>query len=283
MAIVVNTNVASLNAQRNLEHTQAMLGVSMQRLSSGLRINTAADDAAGLAISESLRAQIRSLQQASRNASDGVSLLQTAEGALNEVSAILTRMRELATQSANGTLTAEQRSSLHSEFSQLRSEIDRIADSTKFNGTTLLDGSLASTGVKFQVGLDNTAASQLTVTIASAKASAIGSAATTARLDDQSVSTVSGAQAALQVIDDAIADVSNIRAGIGAAMNRLQSTVSNLATAVENLSAANSRIRDVDVAEETAKLTRSQILTQAGVSVLAQANQAPSVALSLLR
>jgi flagellin len=281
MAVVIYSNVASLNAQRNLEKTQTYLSRSMQRLSSGLRINSAADDAAGLAISESLRAQIRSLQQASRNANDGVSMLQTAEGALNEVSAILTRMRELAVQSANGTLSASQRTSLHAEFAQLRSEIDRIGDATKFNGTVLLDGSLAS-GVTFQVGLDSSASSKLTVSVANAKSANLGSG-TGAMLSDQSITTASAAQTALAVIDAAIDDVSSIRGGIGAAMNRLSSTVANLATAVENLSAANSRIRDVDVAEETAQLTRSQILMQAGVSVLAQANQAPATALSLLR
>ena len=280
MAVVIATNVASLGAQRNLEKSQTSLSKSMSRLSSGLRINSAADDAAGLAISESLRGQTKSLQQASRN--DGVSLLQTAEGALNEVSGVLVRMRELTVQSANGTLTTTQRGSLQSEFGQLRSEIDRISDSTSFNGQALVDGTL-SAGVTFQVGLDNSSSSKLTVSIASAKSGAIGSAATTARLDDQSISTAAGAGTALSVIDDAINDVSSIRGGLGAAMNRLSITVANLASGVENLSAANSRIRDVDVAEETASLTRSQILTQAGVSVLAQANQAPQVALSLLR
>lgn len=282
MAVVIATNVASLGAQRNLEKSQTSLSKSMSRLSSGLRINSAADDAAGLAISESLRGQTKSLQQASRNAGDGVSLLQTAEGALNEVSGVLVRMRELTVQSANGTLTTTQRGSLQSEFGQLRSEIDRISDSTSFNGQALVDGTL-SAGVTFQVGLDNSSSSKLTVSIASAKSGAIGSAATTARLDDQSISTAAGAGTALSVIDDAINDVSSIRGGLGAAMNRLSITVANLASGVENLSAANSRIRDVDVAEETASLTRSQILTQAGVSVLAQANQAPQVALSLLR
>lgn len=282
MAVVIATNVASLGAQRNLEKSQGSLTKSMARLSSGLRINTAADDAAGLAISESLRGQTKSLQQASRNAGDGVSLLQTAEGALNEVSGVLVRMRELTVQSANGTLTTTQRGSLQSEFSQLRSEIDRIGDSTKFNGQALVDGTL-SAGVTFQVGLDDSSSSKLTVSIASAKSGAIGSSATSARLDDQSISTSTGAGTALAVIDDAISDVSSIRGGLGAAMNRLSITVANLASSVENLSAANSRIRDVDVAEETASLTRSQILTQAGVSVLAQANQAPQVALSLLR
>ena len=280
-SMTINTNVASLGAQRNLDRAQQGLQKSMSKLSSGLRINSASDDAAGLAISESMKAQTRSLQQASRNAGDGVSLLQTAEGSLNEVSGLLIRMRELSVQSANGTLTTTQRSSLNNEFGQLRSEIDRIGDVTEFNGLKLLDGT-ASAGVTFQVGMSNDAASKLTMSIASSKSSAIGGAATTARLDDQSVSTAAGAGTALSVIDDAINDISTTRGNLGAMMNRLGNTMANLASAVENLSAANSRIRDVDVAEETAALTRQQILSQAGVSVLAQANQLPSMAMKLL-
>ena len=282
MAVVIATNVASLSSQRHLEKNQMSLNKSMTRLSSGLRINTAADDSAGLAISESLKGQTRSLQQASRNAGDGVSLLQTAEGSLNEVSGVLVRMRELAVQSSNGTLTTTQRGSLHQEFTQLRAEIDRIGNSTKFNGISLTDGNL-SAGVTFQIGQDNSSSSRLTVSIADSRSAALGSSATTARLDDQTVSTSAGAQTALSVIDDAINDITTIRGNMGAAMNRLSVTMTNLATAVENFSAANSRIRDVDVAEETAALTRSQILSQAGISVLAQANQAPQSALSLLR
>ena len=281
-SVTFNTNVTALNTSRHLDKTQQMLSKSMAKLSSGLRINTAADDAAGLAISESLRAQVRSLQQASRNAGDGVSLLQTAEGSLNEVSGILTRMRELAVQSANGTLSNTQRGSLQGEFTQLIAEIDRIGDSTEFNGLKLLDGSLSS-GIRFQIGLNNDTSSQLSVGLISAKSSAIGGSATTARLDDQSISTAAGASAALSIIDEAINDVSTTRGGIGAAMNRLTITIANLATAAESLSAANSRIRDVDVAQETAELTRNQILSQAGVAILAQANQLPQVALSLLK
>jgi flagellin len=282
MPVVIATNVSSLVTQRQLEKNQMGLQQSMTRLSSGLRINSASDDAAGLAVSESLRSQIRSLQQASRNAADGVSLMQTAEGALNEVSGVLVRMRELAVQSANGTLTTTQRTSLNQEFTQLRSEIDRIGNSTKFNGTTLLDGGL-STGVTFQIGLDSSSASKLTVSIVDTRSGSIGSAATTARLDDQSITTATTAGTALAVIDDAINDITTSRGSLGAAMNRLSITMANLATAVENFSAANSRIRDVDVAEETASMTRSQILSQAGISVLAQANASPQVALSLLR
>lgn len=280
-SLTFNTNVAALSAQRNIDKTQMALGKSMAKLSSGLRINGAGDDAAGLAISESLRAQVRSLQQASRNASDGVSLLQTAEGSLNEVSGILTRMRELAVQSANGTLSSTQRGSLQGEFGQLRNEINRIGDATEFNGLKLLDGSL-SAGVVFQIGLNNDSASQLTVNLNSAKAGEIGGA-TGARLQDQTISTAAGAQSSLSIIDDAINDISSLRAGLGAAMNRLSITIANLATASESLSAANSRIRDVDVAAETAELTKNQILSQAGVSILAQANQVPQLALKLLQ
>lgn len=276
MALTVNTNIASLNAQRNLTVTQGQLNKSLQRLSSGLRINSAADDAAGLAISEGMRSQIRSMNQAVRNANDGVSLVQTAEGALNEVSNILVRMRELATQSATGTVSSDQRSYIDSEFTQLKNEIDRIASATDFNGTKILDGSSGT--VSFQIGAGNTANDIISVTISAGAASSIGVATA-------SVSGNSGAaaSAALGAIDTAIKSVSNIRGNLGAVQNRLQSTINNLQVSVENLSAAESRIRDVDVASETAAMTRAQILTQAGTSILSQANQTPQSALSLLR
>uniref|UniRef100_A0A831UEM3 Flagellin n=1 Tax=Geobacter metallireducens TaxID=28232 RepID=A0A831UEM3_GEOME len=277
MALTVNTNIASLNAQRNLTTTQTQLNKSLQRLSSGLRINSAADDAAGLAISEGMRSQIRSMNQAVRNANDGVSLVQTAEGALNEVSNILVRMRELATQSATGTVSSEQRAYIDNEFTQLKSEIDRIASATQFNGTSLLSNSSGQT-VSFQVGAGATANDVISVTISAAGASSIG-------VGTASVSGATGAAAtaALTAIDSAITSVSNIRGTLGAIQNRLQSTINNLQVSVENLSAAESRIRDVDVASETAAMTRAQILTQAGTSILAQANQTPQSALSLLR
>lgn len=276
MALTVNTNIASLNAQRNLTVTQGQLNKSLQRLSSGLRINSAADDAAGLAISEGMRSQVRSMNQAIRNANDGVSLVQTAEGALNEVSNILVRMRELATQSATGTVSSDQRSYIDSEFTQLKNEIDRIASATDFNGTKILDGSSGT--VSFQIGAGNTANDIISVTISAGAASSIGVATA-------SVSGNSGAaaSAALGAIDTAIKSVSNIRGNLGAVQNRLQSTINNLQVSVENLSAAESRIRDVDVASETAAMTRAQILTQAGTSILSQANQTPQSALSLLR
>jgi flagellin len=277
MALTIQTNVASLGAQRQLNKTQHQQGVSLSRLSSGLRINSAADDAAGLAISEKMRAQVRGLAQAERNAMDGVSLIQTAEGAMNEVSGILTRMRELSVQSANGTLGSTERGFLNDEFSALRSEIDRIAKVTEFNGASLLEGS--STHVTFQVGTNNSTDDQIQVTLTNMQTSQLGG---TTALSSLSISSVSGAQSAMTAIDSAISDVSSGRAKLGATQNRLQVTVTNLSSARENISAANSRIRDTDVAEESAALTRNSILMQAGVSILAQANQMPSMALSLL-
>jgi len=277
MAISVVTNVASLNAQRNLMRTQKSLNSSMQRLSSGLRINSGADDAAGLAISEKLKSQIRSMGQSQRNANDAVSLLQTSEGAMNEISAMLLRMRELAVQSSTDTVGSVERQFLHDELGQLRNEVDRIAEVTEFNGIKLLDGS--ATGLDFQVGINATTNDRITANIADMHATSLGGATT---LDSVSLTTMAGAQSALAVLDEAITDVSSSRANVGALQNRLQTTIANLATARENLSAANSRVRDIDVASESAQMTKSNILMQAGVSVLAQANQAPSVALSLL-
>lgn len=278
MALVINTNVTAINAQRNLAKTEGALGTSLSRLSSGLRITSAKDDAAGLAISEKLRAQIRGLAQAERNANDGISLVQTAEGALNEVSGALIRMRELAVQAATGTVGDEERDYLDSEFASLINEIDRIAARTEFNGTALLDGS-ASGGISLQVGLENNASDRISASIGSTYASKLGDGTF---ISTQHVSTVALAQSALAVIDSAIADVSAVRGDLGATQNRLSITVNNLATQRENLSAANSRIRDVDVASETVDMTRNQILMQAGVAVLAQANQLPAMALSLI-
>jgi flagellin len=275
MGFTIVTNTASLNAQRNLTKTQSMLNANMGRLSSGLRINTAGDDAAGLAISEKLKAQIRSITVASRNANDGVSLLQTAEGAMNEISGILTRMRELAVQSANGTLGGSERQYLNTEFNAQLSEIDRIADVTQFNGAALIDGSLSSTGVSFQVGIGTTASDRISVTISEMHTSSLN-------VSTSSIDTATGATTALTAIDSAIQSVSGERASLGAVQNRLGVTIANLASAGENISAANSRIRDVDVAEETSAMTRNSILMQAGVSVLSQANQTPQLALKLL-
>jgi flagellin len=270
----VLTNVPSLAAQNNLGRTSTELAKSISRLSSGLRIETAADDAAGLAISEDFKASIRSLDQARRNANDGVSLVQTADGSLKEVSGLLGRMRELSIQGRNGTVNTTQRGYLHDEFEALRSEIDRIVNTTEFNGVDLLDGDQAA-GLSFQVGIGVSADDRLTISIATSSASALGLGAST-------ISTTAGADLAIAAIDIAIERVSTRRAGLGAMQNRLGVTMSNLETYSTNLSAANSRIVDVDVAAETARLTRHQILMQAGTAMLAQANQAPQSALSLL-
>lgn len=280
MALVINTNVASINAQRNLSKSGSALNTSLARLSSGMRITAAKDDAAGLAISEKLRAQIRGLGQAERNAQDGISLVQTAEGALNEVSGALIRMRELSVQASTGTLGDEERGYLNDEFNALMTEIDRIANVTEFNGKYLLNGA-SSGGVSFQVGLNDNSNDRIAVSITATATASLGGGATST-LASQSISQASSAQDALGVIDAAISDISNVRGDLGAVQNRLQTTVNNLATQRENISAANSRIRDVDVASETVAMTRSQILMQAGVSVLAQSNQLPSMALSLI-
>jgi flagellin len=280
MTISVLTNVASLNAQRNLTATQSALAASVGRLSSGMRINTAADDAAGLGISENLKANIRSLAQAQRNANDGISMSQVAEGSMNEMQGIVSRMRELAVQSANATLGATERGYIQTEFLQLGEEINRISAVTDFNGQKLLDGS-ASTGLTFQIGIQNTTNDRISMSITKLTTSTLGS--TTLHLSAASLSTAANAQTAIGTFDKAIQQLSQARAKVGATQNRMTVTVSNLAVAQENLMAANSRIRDVDVAQETASLTKSQILSQAGLAVLAQANQLPQSALSLLR
>jgi len=280
MAISIVTNTQSLNAQKNLSQTTKALANNFARLSSGMRINNAGDDAAGLAISERMKSQIRSMGQAERNSNDGISLLQTAEGAMNQNSGVLIRMRELGMQSANGTLGQSERDAIQTEFSQLTSEIDRIAKVTEFNGQKLLDGSQAT--FTFQVGIGTTAGQDtVDATMSNMSSAAYGVGATDLTALD--VSTATGATAALTALDIALSDTSTARAGLGATQNRLQVTVTNLQSASENLSAANSRIRDVDVAEESSAMTRNNVLSQAGMAVLSQANQLPSMALSLLR
>jgi flagellin len=277
--ITINTNVAAINAQRNLSQTQSRLEGNYGRLSTGYRINRSADDAAGLAISERFKSQIRSLAQAERNASDGISLTQTAEGAMNEMTGVLIRLRELAVQSANGTLGSTERQYLDDERLALTNEITRIANSTRFNGQSLLTGGFAS-GVSLQVGLGGTLGASgfdtVDVTIASTTATDLG-------VSGLSFTTQSAAQASLADLDDAINALSTRRAALGAVQNRLQVAIANLGSARENISAANSRIRDVDVAMETSEMTRNNILAQSGVSVLAQANQMPQLALKLLQ
>jgi flagellin len=275
MGLRVNTNVASINAQRNLSSVTDRLAGNYRRLSTGLRISTAADDAAGLAISERLRAQVRSLEQAKRNANDGISLVQTGEGALNEVSSILTRLRELAVQSANGSVSNQDRNTLNEEFQSLISEVNRIGNSTEFNGIKLLDGS--SSGVSFQVGFGTTTGiDTLSVTLSPALSTSLS-------LQSLDIGSGGTTTTAIDNIDVAINTVSSLRGSLGAVQNRLGSTINNLAIQVENLSAAESRIRDVDVAYETAQLTRNSILQQASISVLSQANAQPQSALTLLR
>jgi len=276
MAMVINTNVMAINAQRNLSNTTASLSTSMARLSSGKRITAAKDDASGLAISEKLKAQIRGLGQAERNANDGISLVQTAEGAMDEISNMLIRMRELAIQAANGTTDSNQKGFLNTEFTQLATEITRIADATSFNSASLLNG---DTSIVLQVGIGTSAnIDQMSVQFkdVSADTTYMGN------LSSASIASTSMALSAIGGIDTAITNLSEQRGKLGALQNRLSSTVRNLATTRENLSASNSRIRDVDVADESVAMTRSQILMQAGSSVLAQANQIPSMALSLI-
>ncbi len=274
MALGLQTNIASLDIQKNLSRTQNSLTTSFNRISSGYRINSAADDAAGLAISESMKAQIRSYVIAERNANDAVSMSQTAEGAMGEMHDVLGRMRELAMQSSNGTMSGTDRDNIQSEYSALQSELTRIKESTKFNGVALM--SAAAAPVTFQVGLTADPNDQLQVDFGELD------------LTNLMASSVSGsdavnAQASLAVIDAASQSISSQRAQLGAAMNRLSVVTQNIQTMRLNLSSANSRIRDTDVAEEMAQLSRTQILSQAGVSVLSQANQLPQLALNLLK
>jgi flagellin len=294
MALSLLTNTASLEAQRNLNMTSKALASNYAKLSSGQRINSASDDAAGLAISDRMKSQISSMGQAQRNANDGISMLQTADSALNQNSSVLSRMRDLAMQSANGTLGDSDRAALQTEFGQLTAEIDRISKVTQFNSSNLLDN---NNQIKFQVGISSTASDTITATMQKMTATEYGQDAAGTPIDLSTLSIGNGkdyagaditgdattATNALDQIDKAIAATSSQRAQLGAKQNRLQVTVANLASAASNLSSANSQIRDVDVANETASMTRNNILSQAGLAVLAQANQLPSAALKLLQ
>jgi flagellin len=270
MSLRIQNNVEAFNAQRQLVHNSDKLGKAMEKLSSGYRINRAGDDAAGLAISEKLRGQIGGLTQASRNASDAVSLVQTAEGALNEVHSMLQRVRELAVQYKNGTLSTSDRTAIQSEVDQLKAEIERIGSDTEFNGIDLLNS--GSTTISFQVGAAD--AQQITVATISVGAQV---PSTVFALSSAS------SQTDIQQIDDAINNVSAARAVFGAVQNRLEHTIANLASYTENLTASESRIRDADMASEMVQFTKLQILQQAGTSMLSQANQAPQGVLTLLR
>ncbi|MGY1831407.1 flagellin [Geodermatophilus sp. SYSU D01180] len=273
MGLRVNNNIAAFNAYRNLSTTDTAMGKSLEKLSSGLRINRAADDAAGLAISEGLRSQIGGLKVAVRNAQDGISVVQTAEGALTETHSILQRMRDLAVQAANdGALSDDDKAKADAEFQALADELDDISK-TSFNGTNLLDGSYSSKN--FQVGSNNS--DVLGVTIGDMSASALGVSSSV------SISSASGASSAIETISAAISSVSEERAELGAVQNRLEHKINNLNATVENLTASESRIRDTDMAQEMVAFTRSQILSQAGTAMLAQANQSSQGVLQLLR
>ena len=270
----IQHNVNALNSHRNLTMNTASVGKNLEKLSSGYRINRAADDAAGLAISEKMRAQINGLDQAQQNAQDGVSLIQTAEGALNETHAILQRMRTLAVQASNGTYQAcVDRENIQEEITALTDEIDRIASSTHYNKNNLLDGTLNLT---FQIGANGVSDQQVSLSVGDQDATALS-------VKTVSVSTVADANSAIELIDNAINSVSKTRSTLGALQNRLEHTINNLGVASENLTAAESRIRDVDMAKEMMAFTKNNILTQASQAMLAQANMQPQGVLQLLQ
>jgi flagellin len=286
MAITLGSNIASLQAQRRLSVASEALGSTFEKLSSGQRINKASDDAAGLAIADSLRARGRVASVAIRNANDGISTIAIADSALGEIGNVLSRLAELSEQSANGVFSVTQRSALSNEFVALSSEVERIAVTTQFNGVTLLSGGAS---VVLQVGFDSTSTSQISFTGVQGTLSALGlagagSSALTYSINDSSISFgQSASRLALDAVNNAIASLASTRGVLGATEARLRVSINNLSVARENFASAESRIRDVDVAAEAAELTRLNILQQAGASVLAQANQQPSLALSLLR
>ena len=277
MPTTINTNLVSLNTQRALASTNNLQATAMQRLSSGLRVNSARDDAAGLAIAERMQAQVRGMSVSIRNANDAISLAQTAEGALGKVSESLQRMRELSVQAANATNSTTDRANLHAEFTQLSEEVARVLNATKFNGVNVLN--LAGTHA-FQVGANNDPTNQTNIVTSDLRAGAGMSAALATNL---SITGVAGAQSAMSILDEAIDEVTTARARFGASQNRFESIISSLETGRENQSASRGRIMDADFAVETANLSRAQILQQAGSAMLAQANQLPQQVLALLR
>ncbi|MDO6385106.1 MULTISPECIES: flagellin [unclassified Uliginosibacterium] len=278
MAMTINTNVPSLNAQRNLSGSQASLSTSLQRLSSGLRINSAKDDAAGLAVAERIQAQVRGFTVAVRNANDAISLMQVADGGSGQIADNIQRMRELAIQAANGTLNSGDRANLQVEFAALGSEVQRLSQATKFNNVPLLNSAVST--FTFQVGAGTTQYDQISVSTADLRASAL---AIDSSVINVAGSTGSNALAAITNLDSAINTITTTRAGFGAALNRAQAVISSLQIAVENQSAARGRIVDADFAQETANLSRTQILQQAGTAMLAQANALPQQVLQLLQ
>ena len=281
MSQVINTNLASLNAQRNLSGTQNQLSTAIQRLSSGLRVNSAKDDAAGLAIANRMDGQARGMAVAVRNANDGISLSQVAEGALGKVTDMMQRMRELAVQAANASNTTTDRTSLNAEFQQLAQEVDRTLQSTRFNGQAILAGSAGS--LQFQIGANNATTDQLAVTTTNMATAANIVAVTTATTAVISGTNATNANAMITALDAALDTVNSERATYGAVQNRFEAVISNLQIGAENQTAAKSRILDADFAKETAMLTRAQILQQAGTAMLAQANQVPQQVLQLLK
>ncbi len=277
----IQHNIAGINSYRNLGVNQRNLSKNLEKLSSGFRINRAGDDAAGLAISESMRSQINGLNQAAKNADDAIGLIQTAEGALTETHSMLQRMKTLATQSANGTYTDEARANIQKEFNQLKTEIDRIADTTEFSGVKPL---LVDNNMKFQIGTSNVTQNQLEITSVSMKAADLGkNVGGVASLNVVDLSSLDGSNKGMAVIEKAITEVSDYRATLGAAQNRLEHTVNNLNVTSENITAAESRIRDTDMADEMTAFTKNNILAQAAQSMLAQANAQPQGILSLLQ
>jgi flagellin len=274
MALYIQSNTASMVAQDHLSSTSNALNQTFARLSSGYRINSAADDAAGLGIAKSMDADVQSYSTAENNANDGISMAQTADGAADQISDMLTRLRQLAVESSNGDMSTNDRANLDTEFQSVVKEVDRISNVTTFNGTQLLSG--ASTAVAFQVGIGTSTNDQVSVNFGGVTSASLG-------LTGTDVTSFANSQTAITAIDGAIQSLSTIREGFGSAMNRLQDSVSNLQSMSTNTSAALSRIQDVDVASETANLSQEQVLSQAGAAVLAQANQAPQLALKLLQ
>ena len=276
--LAINTNIGSLNVQRSLTFRGRLLNSSIERLSSGLKINSASDDAAGIAVSENLTAQTKGFKQALENANDAVSILSTAEGSYNTISDILIRMRELAVQSANDSLGAVERGYLNTEFTQLIGEITRVSDVSEYNGIKLLDGTGGdgAGNFVFQVGTRNTANDRIGITLGDVDAASLGVGAST-------VDTLVNSQNSINTIDAALTSLATSRATIGSTVNQLTASVDNLSITIENLSAANSQIKDADLAAESADFTRNQVLMQAGTSMLSQANSIPQLALQLLQ
>jgi len=282
MPLRINYNYESVSAQRNLSGTQSSFFKAIEQLSSGLRINKASDDAAGLAVSEKLKNQVRGLNQAQRNAQDGISLIQTAEGALNETHSLLSRMRELAIQSANDTLSNSDRVHLQAEVNQLLSEVDRIGNSTQFNNVVLLNNTAVGS-FKFHIGANAETTSMVGANEVSLYSSTLNATASGLSITTVSVSTQSSSNAVISALDAAVETVSTQRGLMGAMQNRLEHSIESLGVASENAGAANSRIRDADVAKAVSEMVRTQILQQSTMAVLAQANQAPQMALQLLK